>query len=201
MGRGTSSIQVPVPKKVLRSLRWWRSLALSHGCLFFEPQRVVVKTDASLHGWGSHCQGQVAQGTWTDSKARRPVNWLELRAIFLALWAFHQLISGFHVLVLMDNVTAKAHTNCLGGTRSQSLMLEAMRLGLWVERHLSSLKAEHISSVANVQADWLSCQHLDHVEWHLHPQIFRELVAHFGTPEVDLFATQANAKLPRFFTW
>lgn len=33
------------------------------------------------------------------------------------------------------------------------LMLEAEYLGLWVETHLRSIQAVHISGVANMQAD------------------------------------------------
>lgn len=67
-----------------------------------------------------------------------------------------------HVPVLIDSVAVKAHINWQGRTRSKSLILEAKRVGFWAEHHLCSFKAEHISGVANVQADWLSRQEIDH---------------------------------------
>lgn len=69
----------------------------------------------------------------------------------------HQNINNL-VLILMDNIATKAHINHQGGTHSRSLMQEAEQLGLWVERHRPSLRAEHISGVKNVQADWLTTQ-------------------------------------------
>uniref|UniRef100_A0A2D4HXP4 RNase H type-1 domain-containing protein n=1 Tax=Micrurus lemniscatus lemniscatus TaxID=129467 RepID=A0A2D4HXP4_MICLE len=83
------------------------------------------------------------------------INWLELRAIHLALRSFKSGIVGQHVLILMDNVTAKAHINRQGGTHSLALLQEAERLGRWAETHLS-IRTEHISGVENIQADWLS---------------------------------------------
>lgn len=113
------------------------------------------------------------------------INWLVLCAIYLALLQFRQPVLGKHILALTDNVAMKAHINHLGGTRSKSLMLEAMRLGLWAERHLQYLTAERISVVSNVQVDWLSRTVIDHMEWHLHPPLFWDLMDRFGTPEVD----------------
>lgn len=77
-------------------------------------------------------------------------------------------------------------------------MLEARRLGLWVEHYLCLLKAEHISAVTNIQADWLSWQMINHVEWHLHPSIFQRILEQFSLLKVDLFAMQQNAQLPAF---
>lgn len=56
-----------------------------------------------------------------------------------------------------------------GGTRSAPLMEESNKLLIWAEKHTLSLTAEHISGTANLQADWLSRQQIDHAEWRLHP--------------------------------
>ncbi|XP_013912125.1 PREDICTED: dystrophin-like, partial [Thamnophis sirtalis] len=54
-----------------------------------------------------------------------------------------------HILVLTDNTATKAYINRQGGTHSRSLMQEAEQLGLWAERHLLSIRAEHNSEMAN----------------------------------------------------
>lgn len=107
----------------------------------------------------------MAQGQWTQEEANRSINWLELRAIRLVLLSFQQYIADQHVLVLTDNITAKAHVNRQGGTRSRDLMLEASVLGTWAESNLLSIVAEHISGEANVRADWLSRAKVDQAEW------------------------------------
>ncbi|XP_013907147.1 PREDICTED: uncharacterized protein LOC106537516 [Thamnophis sirtalis] len=195
--RNSNSLRrVRLPRKVIRSLAWWRSKAVRKGCLFKEPERLVVTTDASLLGWGAHCQGHLAQGRWTQREAAHSINWLELRAARLALRKFASLVRGAHVLLMTDNVATKAHINRQGGTRSKALMLEAEALGRWAERHLASLSADHISGVSNREADWLSRQRIDHSEWRLHPDLFQQIVRRFGKPQVDLFATHSNTQLP-----
>lgn len=192
--------RVRVPSRTLESLRWWLSPALYKGSLFREPSRVTLTTDASLFGWGAHLTPHFAQGRWSQRDLKKSINWLELRAIHLALRHFHRLVTGCHVLVLTDNVAAKAHVNRQGGTRSRTLMAEAQLLGSWAERNLLSLRAEHISGVNNRQADFLSRSTIDHSEWRLHPRLFREITHRFGLPVVDLFASPKNAQLPRFFS-
>lgn len=81
----------------------------------------------------------------------------------LALRQLQDFMSGHHVLKLRDNVATKAHIYQQRGTHSRSLMKEAKQLGLWMERHLS-LRAEHISGVSNVQADWLGRAKVDQSE-------------------------------------
>lgn len=95
----------------------------------------------------------------------------------------------------MDNVSAKAHVNEKGGTRSRLLMLEAERLFSWAECHILSIKANYISHVDNICVDWLSRRQIDSAEWQLHPLLFREITLGF-----DLFASPLNSQLPRFVT-
>lgn len=139
-------------------------LATSQGSTFQYPQRVTVTTDMSLQGWGAHLGSAVAQGQWSLEELANDKNWLELRAIRFALIRFQPLLDGQHVHVLTDNVTAKAHVNCEGRTRSRELMKEATRLLTWAEAHTLFLMADHISGSDNCQADWISRQQLHPAE-------------------------------------
>lgn len=40
---------------------------------------------------------------------------------------------------------------------------------------------------------------VDHAGWSLHPSVFQEIARRFGMPNVDLFASLANAQVSRFF--
>ncbi|XP_060547645.1 uncharacterized protein LOC117658602 [Pantherophis guttatus] len=113
---------------------------------------------------------------------------------------FTSLIRNKHVLILTDNMTTKAHLNRQGGMRSKELMAETDLLMSWAKQHLHSIKAEHISGKSNLQADYLSRDRLDPLEWRLSPQLFQEIANRFGMPVVDLFATSQNTHLPRYFT-
>ncbi|XP_039200074.1 uncharacterized protein LOC120308279 [Crotalus tigris] len=195
-----SARKVRVPQHILSFLLWWTSSALNRGSLFKEPPRLKLTTDASLFSWGAHLQTHMTQGRWSQSDLTHNINWLELRAIHLALRHFSEIVVGKYVLIMTDNVAAKAHVNRQGGTQSWSLMLEALDLGLWAESKLKSICAEHISGEANQQADSLSRVTVNHSEWRLDPALFLEISRWFGQPQVDLFASEANSHLPRYFT-
>ncbi|XP_070607583.1 uncharacterized protein [Erythrolamprus reginae] len=199
-GHSNSSRRIVIPSIVRRSLKWWRSPAMDKGSPFRCPEQFVITTDASLSGWGAHARGMIAQGTWSPEEASKPINWLELRAVSLALKQFIPRIPNRHVLILTDNIATKSHICRQGGTRSKALMREALKLGLWAEKHLQSLLADHISGSLNVQADWLSRATIDPGEWNLHQDLFHQISLKFGLPVLDLFATEANAHLPRFFS-
>ncbi|XP_039206630.1 uncharacterized protein LOC120311329 [Crotalus tigris] len=104
-----SNRKVTVPHHTLRSLFWWTTSAMTKGVIFREPNRVILTTDASLFGWGAHLGTHLTQGQWSHSDLAQNINWLELRAIHLALLQFSSLVKGKHVLVRTDNVAAKAH--------------------------------------------------------------------------------------------
>lgn len=52
----------------------------------------------------------------------------------------------------------------------------------------------------NTQADWLSQQTIQEVEWSLHRSLFKFITSHFRCPIVDLFTSSQNNQLDRFFT-
>ncbi|XP_039176744.1 uncharacterized protein LOC120297791 isoform X1 [Crotalus tigris] len=144
-----STRKVRVPHYTLLSLKWWGSPAIHKGSLFKEPHRLILTTDTNLFGWGAHIQTYMTQGQWSKRDLAHNINWLELRAIHLALHQFSNIVTGNHVLVMTDNVAAKALINRQGGTKSWSLMQEALALGLWAESHLKSISAKHISRQEN----------------------------------------------------
>ena len=51
----------------------------------------------------------------------------------------------------------------------------------------------------NRGADLLSRGHCRYDDWSLHPLVMREIRMKFGSPIVDLFASEENAKCPTFF--
>ncbi|XP_070591658.1 uncharacterized protein [Erythrolamprus reginae] len=185
---------VPWARYHIRGLQWF--LLPAQRARVSHSQRIIIlpkRVRESLKWW--------LTGQWTmEELASVNINFLELRAVFLALLAFAPIVEGKHILILTDNVATRAHLNHQGGTRSQRLMEETMRLFNWAETHLASLTAEHIAGISNSTADWLSRATLDPSEWRLHPDLFYQLTQRFGVPLVDLFASSQNTQLPRFFT-
>lgn len=70
------------------SLTWRGSSVLLKGCMFLEPNHLVLTSDVSLQGWGAHLLDQVAQGLWSLEEQVNSINWLELRAVRLAFRHF-----------------------------------------------------------------------------------------------------------------
>ncbi|XP_060547127.1 uncharacterized protein LOC132711664 [Pantherophis guttatus] len=113
-----SNLLLHLTSNAIDSLKWWTSENVSKGSSFLEPQRLVITMDASLVGWGSHLGRHMIQGRWAPQECDLNINLLELRAIFLALQGFRTQVQGRDVLILTDNIIAKAHLNRQGGIRS-----------------------------------------------------------------------------------
>ena len=127
------------------------------------------------------------------------INLLEMKALFLGLQAFQEVVAGHHVTSMCDNSTVVAYVNKQGGTVSRSLCLLTGRLLRWTESFDVHLDARYLPGESNVLADVLSRRgQVVGTEWSLHPQVARALLRAWGNPSIDLFATCLNAKLPLY---
>ena len=76
---------------------------------------MVISLDASLLGWGASCNGARTGGPWSQQEKLWHINCLEMQAAFLAVQTFLGDKSGVSVLLQLDNTTAVANINNLGG--------------------------------------------------------------------------------------
>ncbi|XP_063770427.1 uncharacterized protein LOC134901984 [Pseudophryne corroboree] len=181
------------------SLLWWlQSAHLLEGRRFGIQDWILVTTDASLRGWGAVTQGRNFQGLWSSQETCLHINILELRAIYNALRQAEALLRDQPVLIQSNNITAVAHVNCQGGTRSRAAMAEATRILRWAENHVSALSAVFIPGVDNLEADFLSRHDLHPGEWGLHPEVFTQIVSRWELPQIDMMASRLNKKLQRY---
>ena len=121
--RDPLSTQIPIPAGIRLLLARWTDFSfLSQGKLLRVPQpSITVTTDASLQGWGGHCQGNMVAWRWSHTAAIRHINVLEFQAVQLSLQQFLPLLRGRTVLIRTDNVMVAAYINKQGGTRSTNL--------------------------------------------------------------------------------
>ena len=85
------------------------------------------------------------------------------------------------------------------GVKSGSLCALLWRILSWCTRQQVTLRARHIPGRLNVIADKLSrLGQTIQTEWSLHPAVFQAVCARWHQPQVDLFATRFNNKLPQF---
>ena len=192
---------IPVPKSLHPDLKWWlleeNVLAGQH--LHPLDHSVQIFTDASREGWGAHLEEKLVRGKWSVPESNLHINFLELKAVLLALKGFTEACTGKVVLIATDNTTVVSYINKQGGLRSGSLCALLWRIMAWCSRHRVVLRARHIPGRLNVVADKLSRMgQVIQTEWSLLTEVFRDLCQVWHLPQVDLFATRLNHKLPQY---
>ena len=91
-----------------------------------------------------------------EEERKHHINWLELQGGVFAVRTFAKDKSNIHVRLRMDNTTAIAYINRLGGTRSQALAHSAYQLWQWCLHRGITLSAEHLPGTSNCTADGVS---------------------------------------------
>ena len=92
------------------------------------PPNLTIRSDASLQGWGAVCNGIRTGGHWSIQERTLHINSLELLAGAFAVKAFTKQRGNIQVLLQIDNSTAVAYVNKMGGTHSLGLSLQACQL-------------------------------------------------------------------------
>ena len=76
---------------------------------------IVILSDASNLGWGAVKGTLKTGGRWTDTEQTAHINVLELQTAFFALKSLCGQDSNSHIQIQMDNSTAVAYLNNMGG--------------------------------------------------------------------------------------
>ncbi len=192
------------PEDCRADLEWWADPSRNFSASFEDlPCTTTLTTDASLEGWGALWNGQEVHGAWENDHRR--IDELELRAVLQALETMPIASPGQRILLRCDNTTAVAYVNNMGG---RIFRLNRVARDIWslLENAGAFMKAVYIPTADN-PADALtrgvtSRKRMLDTEVQLNPSIFQEVVRSGPfTPKIDWFASNANAQLPRFFTW
>lgn len=189
------------------------------------PPEMVLFTDASQKGWGAalttlstssstgdpprpHILFQNLQrqqrrtgGSFSEDEAPLHINAKELLGVLFGIRAFLPALRGKAILLRIDNMTAVAHVNHMGGTHSETLSRIAELIWKEALQARMHLRAEHIAGVDNVEADEESRAAPNRHEWMLNRRVFRQVEALWGPFDVDLFASRTNSQLPAYFAW
>ena len=98
----------------------------------------------------------------------------------------------------MDNTTAVAYLNHMGGTQSQTLAAYAKQLWLWCLNRGITLSAEYLPGEMNITADFQSRTPNGSAEWRLDPSVFQAILQILGPCTVDL---RLNTQLEQYISW
>ena len=134
---------IPLSRSLHPHLQWWlkESNVLTGQPLHLIRHALQVFTDASKEGWGAHLNEFTARGTWSLPESKLHINYLELKAVFLALREFQHLCVGKMLLIATDNTTVVAYINKEGGMRSGPLCALLWRILTWCSGKQVSLRA------------------------------------------------------------
>ena len=102
------------------------------------------------------------------------------------------------VMISTDNTTLVSYINKQGGTHSPNLCVEVWKILQWcLKRHI--IRIRHIPGKFNVLADRLPrIDKIVKTEWSLDQSIVNSIFQMFNYPNLNLFATHFNHKLPLY---
>ena len=204
--RGHFDRAMQLSEKAKQELTWWiDNIKESDSPLQRKGPQIELRTDASGSGWGATDLHTNIGGRWDENELVRArnneINYLETLAAGLGLKAFCADMHDSHILIRIDNTTAVAYLNNMGGIKSKDCDEMAMEIWEWCANRNIWITAEHLPGRLNTVADCMSRKFNEKKEWMLDKQAFENIVRHFGVPEIDLFASRLNAQLPRFISW
>ena len=183
-------------------IQWWLREGLYSKKLISQgnPEKVIT-TDSSLKGWGAFIDDKNTQGLWTEEEAKMHINVLELKAVLLGIQSLCKNDSNIHLQVQMDNTTGIAYINNMGGTKSDKCNKITKEIILWCKERNIWITACFIAGKNNIKADALSREFNINLEWTLNDTEFSSLCKDYGQPDMDLFATRLNKKLPKYYSY
>ena len=86
---------IPIPMFLHLHLRWWLEDNVLTGQPLHPIKRALqIFTDASKEGWGAHLNERTARVAWSLQESKLHINYLELKAVFLALKEFQDICAG-----------------------------------------------------------------------------------------------------------
>jgi hypothetical protein len=200
--RGNFEALMTITPDAVSELKWWRdNVTTAVRPINRDCPRITMATDASMSGWGAVCGEQRTGGRWSIPETELHINVLELTAALLGLQALHSSCKNTNFLLQLDNTTAVAYVNAMGGTHSKSCNEVARRIWLWAIPRGIFLTATHLPGALNTDADFMSRVFHDQTEWKLDPSVFVELTELLGKPTIDLFASRLNFQLKPYVAW
>lgn len=193
---------IEVHNNSIVELDWWATNVIkSFNTIVKGIPDTIISTDASMKGWGAVCNKVTVGGQWSNDETKFHINVLELKAVLIGLKSLCSTVERKHIRVYIDNMTAVAYVNDMGGMCSLSCDRIAKEIWYWAERNNNWLTAEHIPGSSNCLADKASRVFHKPTEWSLEEFVYDNIVNAFGKPEIDLFASRLNHKEEVYASW
>ena len=106
-----------------------------------------------------------------------------------------------HIQIQIDNTTALAYINNMGGSKSKELNQLAVQIWEWCISRNIWLTAVHIPGRLNTGADEKSRVFSGNHEWMLNTHSFDEILLRHPGLDFDLFASRLNNQTSSYCSW
>ncbi|CAL8071331.1 unnamed protein product [Orchesella dallaii] len=197
---GNYSGKLTLPSECLLEIQWWKQqVHNAEKAISRDSFDLTIFSDASTTGWGASSNSVSTGGAWTNEESKHHINYLELLAAYHGLRTFARGRNS-NILLRIDNATAIAYINKMGGIQYSHLLQITRKIWLYCEERNIHIKASYIPSKANITADAESRKEHD-TEWSLSTSVFDDILSRFGPLDIDLFASRLNAKCSTFVSW
>ena len=195
--------QVTINCMIKVHLKWWMNTNhFVQGMPIHPPDpKIFLYTDASHFGWGAQLElmSLSFHGRWSEDQSQLHINMLEIMAICFTLIRAFKYIHHSCAMISTNNTTVVSYINKQGGTHSPNLCVEVWKILQWCLKHHIVIRICHIPGKFNVLADRLSrIDKIVKTEWALDQSIANSIFQMFNYPNLDLFATRFNHKLPLY---
>ena len=143
-----------------------------------------------------------AGGSWSPDEKSKHINYLELLAVYLALQSFTPQVTGKHIKVMVDNMTALSDINHMGMGKCKDRHQLVKDIWLWCMEHNVWFTAVHIPGAENIDADLQSRVFNTNTEWTLNKPIFAAAISKLGvSSNIDLFASRLNFQIQPYVSF
>ena len=202
--QGEFNALMPITKDMKSELQWWiDNLHAQYREISRPNPSLILSADASDAGFGitNMSTGQTSNGRWFQNENQTHINYRELLAAFFAIKSFCQNERNVVVKIFLDNTTAIAYINNMGGCKSIDCNRLAVDIWNWCLERQIYVIAAFLPGKYNIEADYFSRHFNDQLEWQMNKKIFKKLCNIWGTPDIDLFASRINAQLTNYVAW
>ncbi|XP_037297051.1 uncharacterized protein LOC119190097 [Manduca sexta] len=198
--RNTPHKQSLYSEEVRLELQWWLENVAQKSPIHQEcRQSNYIITDASDVKWGAIVNDKKLQGRWNTRQRYWHCNQKEIYAVIAAISEEAVTLANSTVILQCDNRTVVSYIRNEGGTKSHQLQVLTKDLLSLVDKLNIVLIPHHIPGVYNTEADHLS-RNRSNSEWHLLDGATSKIFKRWGTPSIDLFASEIAHVVSNYVT-
>lgn len=191
---------LPIPPAALETLKWWKTHLREKKYLPHSKDRIILSTDASDWGLGISIGADIhLQLEWSAQQRSWHINKRELFAVSWAISTNPHLFKNRSIILLTDSRVVAGQIRNQGGLKSPTLLKETWKLLHLVNSLQALITPLYIPSHFNSIADSLS-RNSPQPEWHLTKIALEPVFRRWGTPSIDLFASQYSNIVKNYVT-